>query len=80
MNPNRSHGTAKIFLMATLYVCAAVVSFARTAEYDPAGGMAKLLDSYVTAGRIGSALFQFRRDWHAEADKIQGTPPIRFGN
>lgn len=33
-----------------------------------------------TENRAGSAFFQLKRDWHREADKIQGTPETRFGN
>ena len=33
-----------------------------------------------TENKAGSAFFQLKRDWHAEADKIQGTPPTKFGN
>ena len=33
-----------------------------------------------TENRAGSAFFQLKRDWHFEADKIQGTQPTVFGN
>lgn len=33
-----------------------------------------------TENAAGSAFFQLKRDWHAEADKIQGTPATAFGN
>jgi len=33
-----------------------------------------------TANSAGSAFSQLKRDWHAECDKIQGTPPTVFGN
>lgn len=33
-----------------------------------------------TENRAGSAFFQLKRDWHYEADKLQGTPPTVFGN
>lgn len=33
-----------------------------------------------TENKAGSAFFQLKRDWHAMADKIQGTPPTKFGN
>ena len=33
-----------------------------------------------TENKAGSAFFQLKKDWHAAADKIQGTPPTKFGN
>ena len=33
-----------------------------------------------TENKAGSAFFQLKKDWHAAADKIQGTPPTVFGN
>ena len=33
-----------------------------------------------TENAAGSAFFQLKRDWHFEADKIQGTQPTVFGN
>jgi len=33
-----------------------------------------------TENAAGSAFFQLKRDWHYEADKIQGTPATVFGN
>ena len=33
-----------------------------------------------TENAAGGAFFQLKRDWHAEADKIQGTRPTAFGN
>jgi len=33
-----------------------------------------------TENAAGSAFFQLKRDWHYEADKLQGTPPTVFGN
>ena len=33
-----------------------------------------------TENKAGSAFFQLKKDWHAAADKIQGTPPSKFGN
>jgi len=33
-----------------------------------------------TENAAGSAFFQLKRDWHFEADKIQGTAPTAFGN
>jgi len=33
-----------------------------------------------TENRAGSAFFQLKRDWHYEADKLQGTAPTTFGN
>jgi len=33
-----------------------------------------------TENAAGSAFFQLKRDWHFEADKLQGTESVRFGN
>ena len=33
-----------------------------------------------TENKAGSAFFQLKRDWHAEADRIQGTAPTKLEN
>jgi len=33
-----------------------------------------------TENAAGSAFFQLKDEWHAACDKVQGTPPTKFGN
>ena len=64
MNPDRSHGIARAFLATALSVCMAFVSFAQDA-----GGMTRLLNGYVTAGRIAGVVSVLSdRDYRVQFD------------